>query len=67
MADDSETNEERLGLDIEVVISEGEVTAVYYKGEPVRALVRDYDVAFPCVAHNLAKDDEGNFYMEIIV
>lgn len=68
MADDEqETNEDRLGIDIEVVISEGEVVTVFYKGQEARAIVRDYDVEFPCVANNIACDSEGNYYMEFIV
>lgn len=53
--------------DIEVVVENGEVVQVLYKGEEVRAVVRDYDVDFPCVAHSIQKDEEGKFYMEIIV
>ena len=59
--------EDELGIDIEVIVDEGEVTQVFYKGKDARAVVRDYDVEFPCVAHSLKKDDEGNFYTETIV
>jgi hypothetical protein len=54
-------------LPITVFIRNGSVTEVQYNNVPVRALVCDYDVEFPCVAHGLNKDADGEYYMEIIV
>jgi len=59
--------EEHEEPEIEVVVQYGEVTQVFYQGKEVRALVRDYDVEFPCIAHGLKKDTDGDFYMEIVV
>lgn len=64
---EEETTEERLKLDIEVIVQEGEVTEVIYKGQNVHALVRDYDVEFPCAANNIGQDEDGDYYMEIII
>jgi len=53
--------------DIEIIIQDGEVTQVFFKDVEVRALVRNYDVEFPCVAHGLGQDEDGDYYMETIV
>lgn len=55
------------GIDIVVLIKHGEVFEVQYRGELTRAKVRDYDVQFPAVAHSVAKDADGEFYLETIV
>lgn len=54
-------------LPITVFVRDGEVFEVQYNNQTVRALVCDYDVEFPCVANNLQKDADGEFYLEIIV
>lgn len=59
--------EDELGIDIVIQVEDGEVIGVTYRGKEVRAMVMDYDVDFPCVATGLAKDDEGNYYKQIVV
>ena len=59
--------EDELSIDIDVFVKDGEVFEVQYKGETVRARVNDYDVEFPCIAHGLKTDTDGEIYMEIIV
>lgn len=54
-------------LPITVFVRHGEVFQVQYNNQEVRAVVCDYDVDFPCVANNLNKDDNGEYYKEIIV
>lgn len=59
--------EDELGIDIDIFLRDGEVFEVHQNGKVVRARVLDYDVDFPCIAHSLNKDEDGEFYMEIIV
>lgn len=54
-------------IEIEVILQDGFPTQVFYRGERSRAVVRDYDVAYPCAATHLQHDDEGNPYFEYIV
>lgn len=62
-----EPEDDGLDIDIDVFVKDGEVFEVQVKGTPVRARVNDYDVEFPCVANGLHKDEDGEFYLEIIV
>lgn len=59
--------DDTLGIAIEVFIKDGECFSVTYNGKEVRARVIDYDVTFPCTAHGLGLDAEGEYYMETIV
>lgn len=67
MAVDDDIEEDELGVEIDIFVKEGEVFQVQQRGVEVRARVLDYDVDFPCIAHSLKKDADGEFYMEIIV
>ena len=62
-----DTIEDELDIDIDVFVKDGEVFEVQRNGVTIRARVNDYDVEFPCAAHSLKKDADGDFYTETIV
>lgn len=64
----SEPDEEGLDEpDITIFVEDGEVFQVQYKGEITRARVIDYDVEFPMPAGNISQDEEGRYFLDIIV
>lgn len=68
MSDEEYTSpEEELELDIVVTVQDGEVISVTWRGHETRALVRDYDVTFPCVAADLGMDEDGQYFRQLIV
>lgn len=67
MAVDEGSAGDILDIGIEVFVKDGCVFEVRMNGEPVRAIVNDYDIDFPCVANNVRRDADGELYMEQLV
>jgi hypothetical protein len=67
MAVDEDSAGDVLNISIEVFVKDGCVIEVRQDGKQIRAIVNDYDIDFPCVANNVRKDEDGEFYMEQLV